>query len=228
MDLLTVMRTMSERTSPTDALERLSWALNTSTDGPQSLNELAKRASLSWATAKKYLQVIEMIQKIAPKISVKNDGVHIGERSRMMEDMFEDSAVALTTYLFVQAESKENPAQPMDLDVCTGLDEEFIDTLSQLEALEWASISDNEIRLTPMGIQVAGPARSELNNTDQSLTNKPLHTHQRGSQKVISLEEDVETSGTQRRAAEDHDWNESTGYEIDRFPSPATDAIAHP
>lgn len=219
--------TMPQRTSPTDALERLSWALNTSTDGPQSLNELAGKASLSWATARKYIQTIETIQKIAPKIAVEKEGVHVGERSRMMEDLFEDPAVALTTYLFVQAKSRNNPSQPMDLDVCSGLDEEFSDTLSQLEDLGWVSISDGEIKLTPKGIQVAGPAHSEINNTDQSLTKRPLRTHQRGSQTVISLEEDVETSGTQRKVAKDRDWDESTRYETDRFPSPASDAIAH-
>lgn len=179
---------MTERTSPTDAMERLSWILNYVDDGPQSLNALADQSDLSWATVQKYINTIETIQKIAPETSKSPDGVETGSKSRAISDLIQDPVAAFTVYLFTQAEMRGSPAEPVDKQLCEGLDEEFENALEQAKELGWVTeVEEEKIKLTPTGIRVAGPAKSEVENADRPINENDLNIHHTGSEEVITL-----------------------------------------
>lgn len=179
---------MSERTSPADALERLSWILNYADGDIQSLNSLAEQSDLSWATVRKYTTTIETIQKIAPKVAVTANGVEVGTRSKAMSDLTKDPVAALTVYIFTQAEMQGGANEPVDKALCEQVSEEFEDALAHAIELGWVSeVSEDQVKLTPTGIRVAGPARSEVENFDHLNAEQELHIHQKGTEEVITL-----------------------------------------
>lgn len=208
---------MSKRTSPTDAIERLSWILNYVDDGPQSLNSLANQSDLSWATVEKYITTIEAVQKIAPKIATSSNGVEVGSRSRTMSELTKDPVAAFTVYLFTQAEMRGNAAEPVERTLCEGLNEEFEDALEHAIKLGWVTeVDDERIKLTPTGIRVAGPARSEVENTDQLLTESELHIHQEGTEEVVTLADEAARSSDSQGLSEEQYPTES--YQDDSEP----------
>lgn len=190
---------MSERTSPVDAIKRLSWILNYVEDGPQSLNSLANQSDLSWATVQKYTAAIEVAQKVAPRIVTGSSGVEIGSKSRIISDLTEDPVAAFTVYLLTQAEIRGGAGKPVDKASCEGLSEEFENVLTQAIDLGWVSEIDEErVKLTPTGVRVAGPARSNVENTDQLLNESNLYIHQEGDEEVVTLADEAEGSSDQQ------------------------------
>ncbi|AFZ73797.1 hypothetical protein [Natronobacterium gregoryi] len=198
---------MSERTSPADAIERLCWILNYVDGDTQSLNSLAEKSDLSWATVRKYITIIETVQKVAPKITVGADGVEIGSRSKAMSDLIEDPVAAFTVYLLTQAEMEGGANEPVDKALFEGVGEEFEDALEHANELGWVSESgEDRIKLTPTGIRVAGPARSEVENFDHLSTESELHIHQEGTEEVITLA-DEGAGSPERKGPSDERYN---------------------
>jgi len=208
---------MTKRTSPTEAIKRLSWVLNYADEGPRSLNEISKKTNLSWATTRKYIQTIEDIQKIAPKISLEDDGVYVGKRSKAISELFEDPAIALMVYLLNQAEINGSPAETIEIEACKSLSTDVGSLITQLEALGWIELRDGAIKLTPKGIQVAGPARSDVNNSGQELAGEQLTIQKRGSKSIVALKHETSSSQNQsknieRRTPESYDSWETDEY----------------
>lgn len=212
---------MSERTSPADALERLSWILNYVDGDTQSLNSLAEQSDLSWATVQKYTTTIETIQKIAPKVAVTANGVEVGTRSKAMSDLTKDPVAALTVYIFTQAEMQGGANEPVDKALCEQVGEEFEDTLAHAIELGWVSeVSEDRVKLTPTGIRVAGPARSEVENFDHLNAEQELHIHQKGTEEVITLAD--ENAGNPDRTTSPDEQYKTDSYR-DNAPQEQTD-----
>lgn len=206
---------MNKRTSPTDAIERLSWVLNYVDDGSQSLNSLAEQSDLSWATVQKYIKIIETVQKVAPKIATDSDGVKVGSRSYGMSDLIEDPVAAFTIYLFTQAEMRGGAGEPVDRALCEGLSEKFENSLQQAIELGWVTeVNDEQVKLTPTGMRVAGPARSEVENADQFLNQDELRIHHEGAEEIVTLADTETAAGSSQRELPD-EYYSANSYEDD-------------
>jgi hypothetical protein len=217
---------MSERTSPADAIERLSWILNYVGGDTQSLNSLAEQSDLSWATVRKYTATIETVQKVAPKIAADANGVEVGSRSRAMSDLIEDPVAALTVYLFTQAEMQGGANEPIDKALCEGVSEELEDALEHAIELGWVSeVDEGRIKLTPTGIRVAGPARSEVESFDHHKAESDLHIHHEGSEAVITLAD--ESAGSPERKSLSKERYNTDSYQDDAEQAP-TDKSRYP
>lgn len=155
---------MSERTSPEDALELISWHLNYRQGETLSLNEVAESTGLSWATVHKYVNALETLQNLAPRITTDADGVHIGSRTAPMNELFSEGASALAVYLLVHTQSEEDATQPLALEDHASTLEKYSLLLDKMETLGWIERDEDTIRLTPTGVQIAGPTYSEVRN----------------------------------------------------------------
>jgi len=206
---------MNERTSPTDAIERLSWILNYVDNGPQSLNSLAEQSDLSWATVQKYIKIIETVQKVAPKIATDSDGVKVGSRSHTMSDLIKDPVAAFTVYLFTQAEMRGGAGEPIDRALCEGLSGKFENSLEQAIELGWVTeVDEEQVKLTPTGMRVAGPACSEVENADQFLNQDELRIHHEGAEEIVTLA-DAETAADSSQRVLPNERYSANSYEDD-------------
>lgn len=201
---------MPERTSPKEALERLAWILNYHKGEKVSLNQIAEATGLSWATVQKYTKTIEFIQKIAPEIAVDNDGICVNRRTDIVSELFSDQSTAVAVYLLEQAEIAGDPTQPLELSEHANILEKHDEAVDKIEELGWIEKTDNTIQLTPLGIQIAGSARSDVMNSNRDYIRKEVRLQQewdkaKGSteNKVIFGEVDIEQENT---FEEDNDY----------------------
>lgn len=162
---LTLVR-MSSRTNPAEALERLAWTLNYHRGETVSINQLAETADLSWATAQKYAQLLEVLGPIAPKVTTDEDGVTVRDIGTNLESIWEKKDTQLIVYLLVHAEIEGGPTEPLDYDEHYNVLHQYEETIERLDELDWIKREDDTIQLTPKGVSIAGPARSELRNSD--------------------------------------------------------------
>lgn len=159
---------MPERTDPIEALERISWHLNYHPRETLSLNQVANATGLAWATVRKYAKAIETIQRLAPQISTKSEGIKVGRRTNAMENLLTDPAPALAVYLFVHARKEGGPLEAMEVSEHANTLEKVPEAVEKMESLGWIDRDEEAIQLTPLGVQIAGPIYSEIQNGERS------------------------------------------------------------
>ncbi|WP_231183527.1 hypothetical protein [Haladaptatus sp. DYF46] len=160
------MRFMPARTDPIEALERVSWYLNYHSGETLPLNRVAKATGLAWATVQKYTKAIETIQQLAPQISTDKEGIKVGRRTESMDDLLSDPAPALAVYLFVHAQQKGSPLEQLKFsEHGNTLDTEI---LEKMESLGWIEMTGESVQLTSLGVQIAGPIYSSIQDGQRS------------------------------------------------------------
>lgn len=155
---------MAQRTDPVEALERISWYLNFRQGDTLSLNKISEATGLAWATVQKYTKAIEIIQRLAPRISTTSEGVEVGRRTNSMQMFMADKAPSLAVYLFVQAQQKGAPTSELDISEHQEILNSNSEEIQKMESLGWIEKNEETIELTPLGVQIAGPAHSAFKN----------------------------------------------------------------
>ncbi len=158
---------MSSRTEPTDAIERLAWALNYHQGDSISTNELANKTGLSWATTKKYTQLLEVLNRISPDIDVSNDGITVNQIGENLDNLKQEKDLQLAIYILQHASINGESDDTIVKEHHSNVLDKYSSTIKELEDNEWIECTDDTIRITPKGASVAGPARSEYRNTNQ-------------------------------------------------------------
>ncbi|WP_165397022.1 hypothetical protein [Natrinema hispanicum] len=149
-------------------MERIAWHLNYCSDETVPINKIAEETGLSWATARKYAQAIETQQKIAPKIEIDDKGVTVGRKSSAVTRLFANTTRAIAVYLLNNAELKGGATQPLSFEEHSEVLENHTESVEKMEALGWVELLEGEIRLTPLGVQIAGSERSKVKNTERN------------------------------------------------------------
>lgn len=160
---------MVGRASPEDAAERIAWELNFHKGDEVSLNELADLTDLSWATIKKYTQLIETLQKVAPEIAISSEGVRSGGRAAILEEILSEPERALSVYLLIHAEVNGGATAEVDAEILREAIEDA-DVLTKMEKLGWIKQSSGDVQLTPLGVKIAGKTRSEVLSGTREIT----------------------------------------------------------
>lgn len=153
---------MAERTSPTDALEKLAWELSFHPGETLSLNQISESTGLAWATVRKYTRTLELLQKLAPTLRVREEGLQVGTRSDAMRDLFNQPASALAAYLFIHAKEAGDATEPLPWSRHEHALAKFGPVLERMEDLGWIDRDEETIRLTPLGVSIAGPTYNEV------------------------------------------------------------------
>lgn len=159
---------MAQRTDPVEALERISWYLNFRQGDTLSLNKISEATGLAWATVQKYTKAIEIIQRLAPRISTTSEGVEVGRRTNSMQMFMADKAPSLAVYLFVQAQQKGAPTSELRISEHQEILNSNSEEIQKMESLGWIEKNGETIELTPLGVQIAGPAHSAIKNGKKS------------------------------------------------------------
>lgn len=165
---------MGQRTEPSDAIERIAWALNFHSGESISVNRLAEDTNLSWATVKKYSTLLETVSRITPAFDSSNDGIFVKGVGQNLRHLRGQNDLRLLLYILFQAEISGGPTEPIKIsehsDVLRRY-EDKIDELHDLNLIEYDRESDT-IQLQPEGIGMVGPVRSEIRNTNPIKTGK--------------------------------------------------------
>jgi predicted transcriptional regulator len=141
---------------------------------PLSINELSEKTDLSWATTQKYVQLLEALGRIAPKISINKDGVTPIECGENFYDIDDQEDIQLVIYLFTHANIEGGPTTALDIDTHSDVLIQYEKTIEELEKLGWLELTEDTIRLTSEGVSIAGPAHSRIRNQDIEV--RPNHT----------------------------------------------------
>jgi DNA-binding transcriptional regulator YhcF (GntR family) len=157
---------MNDRTEPTDAIERLAWALNYHQGESISTNKLAKKTGLSWATTKKYVQLLEVLNRIEPDIEVNSDGIMVKKIGDNLGNLKTEKDIQLAIYILQHANIEGETDDTIDKERHAGVLEKYDNTIEELESIGWIATTDETIRITPEGAAIAGPAKSKYRNTD--------------------------------------------------------------
>jgi len=206
---------MGDRTSPEDSAERIAWELNYHKGEEISLNELAERTSLSWATVKKYTDLIETLQNVTPEIAISSDGVRSGERTDILESVLSEPEQALAVYILLQAESNGGATAKVDTGVLRTVVEDP-EILNEMEQLGWIKRSDDDVQLTPLGVKIAGKARSEVRSSTREITQdsqtgwKSEYTNAESSTGYGQRYEINDLTGEANNQPDSHDQSENT------------------
>lgn len=192
--------TMPERTSPTDALERLSWHLNYHQGETISLNQLANSTGLSWATVRKYVQAIEKQQKIAPQIASEEDGITVGRRSQLLAELFEDEQEAVALYILINARANGDATAPISTDTHASVLTRYTEVIEEMAESGLIERQDGEINLTPKGVRIAGPRSGEISGADRNVnsTSASIRKYQHGGEIIITWDDLSETSPSEQ------------------------------
>jgi Mn-dependent DtxR family transcriptional regulator len=159
---------MEERTNASEALERLAWTLNFHEDGPTSVNKIAEKTDLSWATAKKYTQLLERLSRIAPDVKNTDEGIEVRSIGKTLASLRGQKEPLLLVYLITQAENKGKSTDPIAIATHQDVLSRYEETISELREIGWVNVEEGggTINLTPTGVAQAGQIRSQLRNTD--------------------------------------------------------------
>lgn len=148
---------------------------------PISINKLSEKTDLSWATTKKYVQLLETLGRISPKISVDENGVTAKELGDNLHDIRDQDDIQLLIYLFTHARMQGSPTGPLDIEEHIDVLDQYEETIRDLDELGWIEHTDDAISLTPEGVSIAGPAHSRIRNKDIDTGPKYAATHVSGS-----------------------------------------------
>lgn len=170
------------RTNPSEALERLSMTLSYPRREPISINELSEKTDLSWATTKKYVKLLETLGRIAPKVSVNENGVTPKEVGENLYDIGDQEDIQLVIYLFTHSKIQGSPAAPLDVEDHRDVLGQYEGTIDELVELGWIEHTGDSISLTPEGVSIAGPAYSRIRNKDIDIG--PKHTATRNFEPI--------------------------------------------
>lgn len=184
---------------------------------PISINDLSEKTDLSWATTKKYVQLLETLGRIAPRVSVDENGVTALEIGENLHDISDQEDIQLVIYLFTHAKIQGNPTAPLSLDEHSDVLDQYKDTIQQLDDLGWVECSDDTIKLTPEGVSIAGPAYSRIRNTETEPRSKTADTQITQTREIsnyenvqfdLPMDPGKESKYTQDSQTET-DWNEN-------------------
>lgn len=156
---------MSSRTDAENALERLAWTLNFHRGESISINKLANKTGLSWATAQKYTTLLEVLNRIAPRISVGEDGVTVRNVGENLKSLQKQKDLQLLIYLLTHAEIEGGPMEPLEIEEHSDVFRKYPETIEELKQLGWIEHSTSTIKLAPVGVAIAGPARSRVRDS---------------------------------------------------------------
>jgi hypothetical protein len=204
-------------------MERIAWYLNYCSDETVPVNKIAEETGLSWATVRKYAQAIESQQKIAPKIEISDAGITVGRKSSSISRLFANPARAIAVYLLNNAELEGGATKPLSLEDHSEPLEYHEESVEKMEDLGWVERLENEIRLTPLGVQIAGSERSEVKNTERN----PRHAihgiwKNQGVKSAEFSGNIIKFNEEREEASNTFDENEDTSRSID----PTTAAMA--
>ncbi|WP_143416485.1 hypothetical protein [Halobacterium hubeiense] len=159
---------MEERTNASEALERLAWTLNFHEDGLISVNKVAEKTDLSWATAKKYTQLLERLSRIAPEVEDVDEGIEVRSIGRTLASLRGQKEPQLLVYLITQAENKGKSTDPISIATHQDVLSRYEETISELREIGWVNVEEESdtISLTPTGVAQAGQIRSQIRNID--------------------------------------------------------------
>ena len=152
------------RTNPSEAIERLAMTLNFPRREPLSINELSEKTGLSWATTQKYVQLLETLGRIAPKVSVDEEGVTPLELGANIYDIQDQKDIRLVIYLFAHAKIEGSPTASLDIEDHSDVLDQYKPVIDELEQIGWIERTEDTIQLTPEGVSIAGPAYSRIKN----------------------------------------------------------------
>jgi len=161
---------MDERTNASEALERLAWTLNFHDGGPVSVNNIAEKTNLSWATAKKYTQLLERLSRIAPEVKDSDEGIEVRSVGRTLAGLRGQREAQLLVYLITQAENKGKSTESIAIATHQDVLSRYEEIISELQEVGWVNIDEESgtINLTPTGVAQAGQTRSQLRNTESN------------------------------------------------------------
>lgn len=152
---------MSEETSVREALVQISWYLNFRSGEEVTPEEIEESTQLSWAMAYNCLITLEKIQRLCPRLGDTEDGVSVkGDKLSNIED----DCVMLVFYMMTQKKNTDL-REPLKIEKHPYL-RDSLDTIEKAESLGWIKWeNDGEIVITPVGIKIAGPEHSKIENT---------------------------------------------------------------
>lgn len=153
---------MAQRTAPTDALERLAWMLTFHEGDTVSVNHLAETCGMSWATTRKYSQLLEVLSNIAPSVTVTDDGISVSAIATPLRAIEEQSDLAVLLYLLTVADAKGDLLIPIELSTHEPVLSRYGDTLDSLADNGLVSLTDETVSLTPSGVSMSAPIRAKL------------------------------------------------------------------
>lgn len=142
------------------------WYLNYRSGETVSVNELARSASVSWATAKKYAELLEAYNRVAPTVSVTSDGVEVVSPGHNLSLISSDRETQLLIYMLFSAELNGSSLSPISVSEHKKVIRHYSDIIDELGELGLIKCNDDKLQLTPQGISIAGPARSEIRNRE--------------------------------------------------------------
>lgn len=146
---------VAERTPPEAAIERLALWLNLQEGEDLPLNRVASQAGLAWATASKYIALIERLQNLVPRCERVQGGIRVTQAAAGMRPILEDEASASALALMLQSQGGgEIVWRDAPIRLQTGLDE-----LKELEAVVQ---QDGGWNLTPSGWVLANDAYGQV------------------------------------------------------------------
>lgn len=152
---------MSEETSVREALVQISWYLNFRSGEEVTPEEIQKSTQLSWAMVYNCLITLEKIQRLCPRLNDAEDGVSV-KGNKLSE--IEDDCVMLVFYMMTQKKNTDL-REPFKIEEHPYL-RDSLNTIEKAESLGWIEWeNDEEIVITSIGIKVAGPEHSRIENT---------------------------------------------------------------
>lgn len=148
-----------------DAFEHISLLLNYYMGDELSVDDLVDMTGFQWETVHKCVRIIEMLQNTAPRLGIDRGTVAVGARTPEMTRLFDSPTTTLAVYLFLHAKETDGDAStPIEVAEHGEILDTYSDTLTRLTDLEWIEDRGDTVRLTPLGIQIAGQTYSALVN----------------------------------------------------------------
>lgn len=143
-----------ERTPPEAAIEALVIWLNLQQGQTVPLNRLANQSRLAWATASKYVALIERLQSLLPRIERTQSGVRVFSAADRMRPILDDPASAAALALMMRDRNQG------ELDPGT-LSDQLQQGLDDLRDIDGVMDAEGEPQLTPAGWTIANDAYAE-------------------------------------------------------------------
>ncbi|WP_256288279.1 MULTISPECIES: winged helix-turn-helix domain-containing protein [Halobacteriales] len=215
---LIVMR--MSRTNPSEALERLAWTLNYPRRDPISINELAEKTDLSWATTQKYVQLLETLGRIGPKITIDEDGVVPQQLGENLHDIRDQKDMQLIIYLYTHANIQGSPTEPLDVEKHSEVLEHYDEVIDELAEFGWIELTEETIQLTPEGVSIAAPAQSRIRDNDLDVTSSKGTTQATPASGAASKADilvadawvDVSSSGSFESEQSEDSWDKDNDW----------------
>lgn len=143
-----------ERTPPEAAIEALVLWLNLQQGQTVPLNRLANQSGLAWATASKYVALIERLQSLLPRIERTRSGVRVFSAADRMRPILDDPPSAAALALMMRDRNQGE----LDPGTLPGQLQQGLDGLRDMDGVRDAA---GEPQLTAAGWTIANDAYAE-------------------------------------------------------------------